>query len=572
MTLIDENDFLGELKFCLTQPDLVKARALLQFASDGNISARTQQHALLQLAAGPEETVFPLLAFMGNLAISAPGFQESLYKLILDKAYGNVHLLKAGIKEYTGMGQRLFVRAAGELMLTQAAPELEALLHVGTQPHLLREAVTALGRLRLAPSLSALAPMVDHPDPDVQKAALSAIAEIGTRQGLDLLLGFTGGNEVLNKLAIEALADTQEFYALEKLTELLASPITNVRDTAIDQLVKMGPKVTPMLTHAFQNAQADYLIHLITTLGHIKDPAAIHPILSIIQAQPSDPNIRQAAYEAMERIPSPRTAVCLAQGLNDPVEAVRMSAARAIDRNLSQPLVAGLKNMVRRGDAQARNAVGALIDTQADSVFNFIVSEPGFVEAARTHIQTTAAPNVRQQFVRKMEGLGCPELGKELEAQIQPQPVHGQSLIRIVVVDDSKMMLRLYQNKLTAMGYNPVLFLESEKAVADILATPPDLVITDLNMPHISGLELTREVRKKYPRQSLPILMITTQSDVAEEVDASPSETHGTLNRYGIDQVLHKPFTDPDFQTAVQTFIPWPKHPPPRPNDGGSFP
>ena len=49
----------------------------------------------------------------------------------------------------------------------------------------------------------------------------------------------------------------------------------------------------------------------------------------------------------MERIPSPKTAISLAQGLQDPVEAVRMSAARAVDMNLSKPLIAGLKNIVR---------------------------------------------------------------------------------------------------------------------------------------------------------------------------------------------------------------------------------
>ncbi len=128
---------------------------------------------------------------------------------------------------------------------------------------------------------------------------------------------------------MEALSEMQDLYALEQLTSLLSSSTTIVRDTAIDQLLKLGNKATPILTKAFKNAKADYLVHLITTLGYIGDTAAICPILDIINTQPKDANIRQAAYEAMERIPSPRTAMCLAQGLQDPVEAVRMSAARA---------------------------------------------------------------------------------------------------------------------------------------------------------------------------------------------------------------------------------------------------
>lgn len=56
------------------------------------------------------------------------------------------------------------------------------------------------------------------------------------------------------------------------------------------------------------------MVHLITTLGYIEDQAAIPAIMDIINTQPQDANIRQAAYEAMERIPSPRTAICLVQG------------------------------------------------------------------------------------------------------------------------------------------------------------------------------------------------------------------------------------------------------------------
>ena len=68
----------------------------------------------------------------------------------------------------------------------------------------------------------------------------------------------------------------------KKLTSFLSSPVTLIRDTAIDQLMKLGSKATPILTRAFKNAEADYLVHLITTLGYINDPAAIPSILNII--------------------------------------------------------------------------------------------------------------------------------------------------------------------------------------------------------------------------------------------------------------------------------------------------
>ena len=126
---------------------------------------------------------------------------------------------------------------------------------------------------------------------------------------------------------------------------------------------------------------------------------------------------------------------------------------------------------------------------------------------------------------------------------------------RIIVVDDSKMMLRLYQNKLSAMGYTPTVFSRPEDAIPEILAQKPDLIITDLNMPNISGLELTREIRKKYNRRDLPIVMITTQSDFVEDESGSLKVDDGMIKKTGINQVVYKPFTDEDLKQAMTTLI-----------------
>ncbi|MCP4721246.1 MAG: response regulator, partial [Desulfobacteraceae bacterium] len=125
----------------------------------------------------------------------------------------------------------------------------------------------------------------------------------------------------------------------------------------------------------------------------------------------------------------------------------------------------------------------------------------------------------------------------------------------IIVIDDSKMMLKLYQNKLSALGFEPQTFERPEDAIPQIIATHPDLVITDLNMPNISGLELTREVRKKFTRQELPVLMITTQSDFVEDKEGDMSVNDSILTKSGINIILHKPFTDDDFKKAIYQFL-----------------
>ncbi|MCD4675688.1 MAG: HEAT repeat domain-containing protein [Desulfobacula sp.] len=555
MSGINEKEFIDELVFCLNQEDIVKAKALLQFASDADVDPDVQRKALIELAKAPEKVVFPLLEYLTKIDISNPKIQESLYELILDKAFGNVDLVIKYITQNEKKARLLFLKAAGELLLARTAPALQKIIAEDKDKDILIAAICSLGNLRLPESLPIFANMASQPDNEVKRTAIFAISETGGNDAVDQLMGFIGEDEEANKFAVEALADIQDLYALDKLTTLLSSSVTIVRDTAIDHLMKLGNKVTPILTKASQNAEADYLIHLVTTLGYIGDPAAVNPILDIVNTQPDDANIRQAAYEAMERIPSPKTAISLVQGLQDPVEAVRMSAARAIDKNLSKALVAGLRNVVREGSADSQNAVAALIDSEAGNIFNFLAEEESFIELAETHVTTKADSATRKAFLKQMGSIGQKEFAKSISQKVTDNGAPSDKEAQIFVVDDSKMMLKLYQNKLTALGFKPLTFDRPEDAIPQIIQKKPDLVITDLNMPNISGLELTREIRKKYTRQDIPILMITTQSDFVEEKDGDIRIDDSVLTKSGINKILHKPFTDEDFQTVVGSFL-----------------
>ncbi|MCG8683737.1 MAG: HEAT repeat domain-containing protein [Desulfobacterales bacterium] len=556
MSSINAKEFIDELVFCLKEEDVVKAKALLQFASDSNVDVDVQKKALLELAKGPEKVVFPLLEFLTKIDIADQGVQEGLYDLILDKAYGNTDLVIEYIANNEKPTQIQFIKAAGDLFLEETIPALTNVIQNESDPEIVAPAVDSLSAFRKPETISVFAPLAGHTDMGVRRSAIFAIGANGTTDAVDMLLQFLGEDEKTNKLAVESLSEMQDIYALEKMTGLLASPITIVRDTAIDQLMKMGTKATPLLTRAFKNAEADYLVHLVTTLGYLKDPAAISAIMDIINTQPKDANIRQAAYEAMERIPSPKTAICLAQGLQDPVESVRMSAARAIDKNLSKPLVAGLKNIVREDSEAAMTTVAALIDTEATNIFNFLVEEDSFKALAKKHVVENASPATRKAFIKNMSGIGQKDLVQEItDSEPAKEESQEDSKAKIIVVDDSKMMLRLYQNKLSALGFEPEVFHRPEDAIPKILAGDIDLVITDLNMPNISGLELSREVRKKFTRQDLPILMITTQSDFVEQKDGDIDVNDSMLKKSGINKVLHKPFTDEDFKDSVFKFL-----------------
>lgn len=88
----------------------------------------------------------------------------------------------------------------------------------------------------------------------------------------------------------------------------------------------------------------------------------------------------------------------------------------------------------------------------------------------------------------------------------------------ILVVDDSATMRQLICLTLKkARGCQVVEACNGTDAVARLLSTPCDLLITDLKMPEMDGLELVRHVRGPLGRAELPIIIVTTKGEEAAQ-------------------------------------------------------
>jgi len=107
--------------------------------------------------------------------------------------------------------------------------------------------------------------------------------------------------------------------------------------------------------------------------------------------------------------------------------------------------------------------------------------------------------------------------------------------MKFLVVDDSQTMRRIVNNALKGIGYDEIIEAEDGKdAIAKLYTEKIEFIITDWNMPNMSGLEFTKAVRADEQFNSLPILMVTTRGmkeDVMEALQAR-------VNNYVV-----KPFT-----------------------------
>lgn len=115
---------------------------------------------------------------------------------------------------------------------------------------------------------------------------------------------------------------------------------------------------------------------------------------------------------------------------------------------------------------------------------------------------------------------------------------------RILVVDDAPDMLELLQRNLVSKGYQVFVASSVNKAINILDSTLVDLVITDIKMPKVSGLDLVKHVRDNFINTE--ILVITGYPSIKGAVEAV---------KFGAEEYLIKSFTDKELFTAVQKVL-----------------
>jgi len=104
----------------------------------------------------------------------------------------------------------------------------------------------------------------------------------------------------------------------------------------------------------------------------------------------------------------------------------------------------------------------------------------------------------------------------------------------ILVVDDFSTMRRIITNVLKQLGYENIIEAEDgTKALSILESQHVDFVITDWNMPQMSGLDLLKAIRANKDRKNIPVLMVTAEA-MQENIIAAAQA--------GVNNYIVKPF------------------------------
>ncbi|MCC6495240.1 MAG: response regulator [Propionibacteriaceae bacterium] len=114
---------------------------------------------------------------------------------------------------------------------------------------------------------------------------------------------------------------------------------------------------------------------------------------------------------------------------------------------------------------------------------------------------------------------------------------------RILVVDDDSVLQRTLRINLRARGHEVLLAGTGEEAVSGFVTGQPDLVILDLGLPDLDGVEVLRRLRR---RSSVPVIVLSARQQADDKVEALDE---------GADDYVSKPFSIDELMARVRVAL-----------------
>lgn len=99
----------------------------------------------------------------------------------------------------------------------------------------------------------------------------------------------------------------------------------------------------------------------------------------------------------------------------------------------------------------------------------------------------------------------------------------------VLTIDDSRTMREMLRRALEGSGFNVIQAEDGVHGIEVLNTCEPDVIITDVNMPRMDGLQFIEEVRRDGSRRAIPILVLTTESDAEKKARARRAGATGWI-------------------------------------------
>lgn len=117
---------------------------------------------------------------------------------------------------------------------------------------------------------------------------------------------------------------------------------------------------------------------------------------------------------------------------------------------------------------------------------------------------------------------------------------------RVLIVEDNELNMKLFRDLLEAHGYTTVQTRDGRDALQLARDHHPDLILMDIQLPEISGLEVTRWIKEDEALRAIPVIAVTAFAMKGDEEK---------IREGGCEEYLAKPISVTKFLEAVRRFL-----------------
>ena len=117
---------------------------------------------------------------------------------------------------------------------------------------------------------------------------------------------------------------------------------------------------------------------------------------------------------------------------------------------------------------------------------------------------------------------------------------------RVLLIEDDRDIVELVRYNLEREGFQVAAAADGASGLAQIRKTPPDILLLDLMLPKLSGLDICKEIRRDTSLNKLPILMLTARGEEADRVVGL---------EMGADDYVTKPFSPRELGARVKALL-----------------
>ncbi|MBB2145431.1 response regulator [Pedobacter sp. LMG 31464] len=117
--------------------------------------------------------------------------------------------------------------------------------------------------------------------------------------------------------------------------------------------------------------------------------------------------------------------------------------------------------------------------------------------------------------------------------------------MKILIAEDEEITLKTLELRLKRDGHEVILARDGREALSKIEEHSPDLVISDIMMPYVSGLEIIAAIKENYPDRKIPIIILSGMGQEDTVLEAF---------QLGADDFITKPFSPNELTVRVRRF------------------